>query len=142
MKLTKSPIRRHAPYAFLIVAVVWAVAVLIILTKYHLAEPLGVKSITVNGHTYVGNPPALTLPQRDVVSFAVMVIAMGVGLLLGIVDLIFRTLNNLNRWGFAAVVSGLLLILLSLFGLLIGFATVGIEGIFLTLVGLPLNSRD
>jgi len=51
----------------------------------HVPEPKGVLSVTINGRTYLGNPPALTLFQKDLVSFVTVAIVLGTGLLVATV---------------------------------------------------------
>jgi hypothetical protein len=142
MKVFNRSIRGTLPYLFLVLAFAWSTAVLVILTRYHIAEPLGVKSITTNGHTYFGNPPALTLPERDPASFAVVTFAMGFGLVACVIDLVLRVRGSVKGWGYVSVAAGAVLVLLSFFGLLIGVATVGFDGILLALVGAPVRFRD
>ncbi|HEY1761093.1 MAG TPA: hypothetical protein VGG17_00740, partial [Acidimicrobiales bacterium] len=125
MVATKRAVRRDV---LLGLAVVWAALVLVILTHYHVREPGSVKSITTNGHTYYGDPPALTLLESDPVSFVVITIAMGLGVVVGIVDLVVGKIRVRSGWGRGAVIAGVGMVLFSLFGLLFGPATVGVDG--------------
>lgn len=106
------------------------------MVRYHSPEPVGMTSITTNGHTYVGNPPALTLFERDSVAFSSMVVVMGAGLLVATLDLALRTLRPSRRPGVAAVIAGGVVALFSLFGLLLGVASLGVIGALLVLSGL------
>jgi hypothetical protein len=109
---------------------------------YHQNEPVGVRSITTNGHTYYGDPPALTLLERDPVSFVTITIIMGLGLIAATVDLTIRKLKNLDGWGTGSVIAGIGIILISLLGLVLGLATVGVDGALLVLAGLPLLRQN
>jgi hypothetical protein len=111
------------------------VAVLVML-RYHSPEPVGMRSITTNGHTYVGDPPALTLFERDPVAFSSMVVVVGAGLLVATLDLALRALRPSPRPGVAAVIAGGVVALFSLFGLLLGVASLGVIGALLVLSGL------
>ena len=86
--------------------------------------------MTINGDTYVGNPPALTLFQRDTVSFVTVIIVLGAGLLAATVDLVMRYLQHSTRAGTLAIVAGGAVVLVSLFGSLVGLAAgVGVVGL-------------
>jgi hypothetical protein len=138
MGTTKRAVRRDV---FLGIAIAWAALVLVILTHYHVPEPAGVRSITTNGHTYYGNPPALTLLESDPVSFVVITIAMGLGIVVGLVDLVVGKIRDQSGWGRGAVIAGVGMVLFSLFGLLFGLATVGVDGALVVLSGVPVRSR-
>lgn len=122
---------------FLCMAIAWSAVALAVLLSYHVAEPLGMKSITTNGHTYFGNPPALTLFQRDPVSFVIIVVILGAGVLASIADMAIRISQHATRAGGVAICAGVLVFLVSFFGLLVGVASIGIVGILLVLSGLP-----
>ena len=127
-------------FTFLGLAFIWAVAVIFILTRYHMPEPRGMTSITTNGHTYYGNPPELTFRERDPVSFAVILIVMGVGLVVATIDLFARHWRKSPGIALGAVVAGVLVILVSFFGLFAGVFTVGIDGVLLVLSGQSFRS--
>ena len=122
---------------FLCLAIAWSVVAVVVLLSYHVAEPLGMKSITTNGHTYFGNPPALTLYQRDPVSFVIIALVLGVGVLASSVDMAIRVGQRAIRAGGVAIGAGVLVFLVSFFGLLVGIASIGVVGILLVLSGLP-----
>jgi hypothetical protein len=122
---------------FLGLAIAWSAVAVVVLLSYHVAEPLGMKSITTNGHTYFGNPPALTLFQRDPVSFVIIVLVLGVGVLASTVDMAIRVGQRTTRAGGVAIGAGVLVFLISFFGLLVGVASIGVVGILLVLSGLP-----
>lgn len=122
---------------FLCLAIAWSVVAVVVLLSYHVAEPLGMKSITTNGHTYFGNPPALTLYQRDHVSFVIIALVLGVGVLASSVDMAIRVGQHAIRAGGVAIGAGVLVFLVSFFGLLVGIASIGVVGILLVLSGLP-----
>ena len=113
-----------------------------VLLGYHVPEPLGMTSITTNGHTYVGNPPALTLFQRDPVSFVTIAVTLGAGLLVGLIDLIVRSKRRSDRVGAAVIFAGAIVLLVSLFGLLLGVLGVGVVGVLLIASGLPSRRRN
>ncbi len=120
-------------------ALLWSGLALAVLLDYHLPEPTGVTSITANGHTYVGNPPALTLLERDPVSFAIITVTLSAGFLVSLVDLILRGRDHTSRLGIGAIVAGSTVLLVSPFGLLPGLLGVGIVGGMLIAPGLPHN---
>ncbi len=107
--------------------------------RYHVAQPLGEKSVTTNGHTYFGNPPALTIFQDDPVSFAFIVVLLSSGLHASSLDLAIRTIQRTTRIGGIAIAAGALLCCASLLGLLLGVASVGLVGALLILTGRPMK---
>jgi small-conductance mechanosensitive channel len=125
-----------------LVALAWAAIVLIGVTRYHINEPVGMTAITTNGHTYYGDPPALTLFERDPTSFVFIAVALGLGLITAVVDLAVRKIRRLSGVGLGAIIAGVVLIVLSLLGLLFGLATVGVDGALLVLAGLILRRDD
>ena len=112
------------------------------MARYHINEPVGMTSITTNGHTYYGDPPALTLLERDPVSFSIITIALGLGLLVALVDLEVRRIRGLSGYGVGAVFAGIGMIVFSLLGLLWGLASVGVDGALMVLAGLLLRRDD
>ncbi len=112
------------------------------MARYHINEPVGMTSITTNGHTYYGDPPALTLLERDPVSFSIITIALGLGLLVALVDLEVRRIRGLSGYGVGAVFAGIGMIVFSLLGLLWGLASVGVDGALVVLAGLLLRRDD
>lgn len=112
------------------------------MARYHINEPVGMTSITTNGHTYYGDPPALTLLERDPVSFSIITIALGLGLLVALVDLEVRRIRGLSGFGVGAVFAGIGMIVFSLLGLLWGLASVGVDGALVVLAGLLLRRDD
>ena len=124
-------------WLLIVLAVLWSGVAVAVLLEYHVPEPLGMTSITTNGHTYVGDPPALTLFERDPVSFVTIAVTLGMGLLVGLIDLIVRSNQHNARVGLVAIVGGSLVLLVSLFGLLLGLLGVGVVGILLIASGLP-----
>jgi hypothetical protein len=112
------------------------------MARYHINEPSTITAITTNGHTYYGDPPALTLLERDPVSFSIITIALGLGLFVALVDLEVRRRRNLSGYGVGAVFAGIAMILFSLLGLLWGLASVGVDGALLILAGLILRRDD
>jgi hypothetical protein len=114
----------------------WSGVALAVVLKYHIPEPVGETAVTTNGHTYYGNPPALTLYQSDPVSFVTVAVALGAALLISLVDLVVRVAQRTSRVGVGAVVAGSLVVLFSLFGLLWGVIGVGVVGALLIVSGL------
>ncbi len=129
-------------FTFLGLAFIWAIAVFVILARYHTPEPRGMTSITTNGHTYYGNPPELTLRQRDPVSFVIILTVMGVGFVVAAINLVTCHLRQSSGIALGAVVGGVLVILVSFFGLFAGVLTVGIDGVLLVLSGQTYRSVD
>lgn len=127
-------------WLFLALAFVWALLIVAVCLRYHVPEPNGVRSITTNGHTYDGNPPALTLLERDPVSFAAIVVALGAGLVVATTDVALRTIQRSTRVCVAAVVIGVVMVAFSFFGLLLGLASLGVVGTLLALSGQRLKS--
>lgn len=122
-------------------ALLWSGVAIAVLLGYHVPEPHGMTSITTNGHTYVGDPPALTLSQRDPVSFVTSAVTLGAGLLVGLIDLSARHIQRTSRLGIGAIVAGAAVLLVSLFGLLLGLLGVGVVGGLLIVSGLPQRRR-
>ncbi|HEV3266534.1 MAG TPA: DUF2510 domain-containing protein [Acidimicrobiales bacterium] len=136
------PLRRRSKVwrlSLLAAAWLWAGGVIAFCLTYHLAEPQGVLSVSTGGHTYFGNPPALTLYQRDPVSAKIIGVALGLAVLAGTIDLAVRTVFRLTGPGVAALLAGGLLILFSLFGLLWGLGGVGTVGLLVILSGMGMN---
>jgi hypothetical protein len=122
---------------FIGLALLWSAVAVVVLLGYHTPEPVGVLGVTINGHTYLGNPPALTLYERDPVSFVTVIIVLGAGLLVSIIDVVMRHAQRSSRTGILAMVAGAVVVLVSLFGLLVGLAGVGVVGALLIFSGLP-----
>jgi hypothetical protein len=129
--------KASASLTFLGLAVAWSAVAIVVLLSYHVAEPVGMTSITTNGHTYFGNPPALTLLQRDPVSLVIIVLVLGIGVLASSIDMVIRVVQHATRAGGVAIGAGVLVFLVSFFGLLVGVASIGVVGILLALSGLP-----
>jgi hypothetical protein len=123
-------------WLFLGLALSWSVVAVAVLLGHHTREPVGVLGVTINGHTYLGNPPALTLLERDPVSFVTVVSAVGAGLLAATIDLVMRYVQRSTRTGTLAIVAGGAVVLVSSFGLLLGLAGVGVVGVLLISPGL------
>lgn len=138
--LDRASLIRH--WVFLGLALVWSAVALFVCFGYHLPESSGVLSITTNGHTYFGHPPALTLYQRDPVSVFNILVALSTGLLVATVDLVLRVIQRSERFGGGAVIVGAMVALFSLFGLLYGVASIGVVGVLLILSGQPLKKSS
>jgi hypothetical protein len=129
--LDPQSVRRH--WLLLLLAALWTLLIVIVVFMYHIAEPSGVLSITTNGHTYVGNPPALTLFDRDAVGARDIVAAPLIGLLVGAFSLQVRTRRGTGRASVLAIVFGAFLAAFSLFGLLWGVASIGVVAVLVIL---------
>jgi hypothetical protein len=136
--LDPQSVRRHG--LLLLLATFWTLLIVVVVFLYHIAEPVGALSITTNGHTYVGNPPALTLFERDSVGALNIVIAPLIGLLVGAATLEFRTRRGTSAPSVLAIVVGALLALFSLFGLLWGVASIGVVAVLVILSARSIKS--
>ncbi len=128
-------------WVFLTLAIAWSVLTIGVCLAYHAPEPLGVLSMTINGHTYTGNPPALTLYQRDSVSFFNIVFVLAAGLFVTTLDLSLRTLRHSRRTCGGALAAGAGLLVVSILGLLLGLASVGVVGFLLIMAGLSIKQK-
>jgi hypothetical protein len=138
---TSAPPTFGRSWILLGLALLWSGVTVAVLLGYHVPEPLGMTSITTNGHTYLGDPPALTLFQRDPVSFAIITGTLGAGLLVALLDLIVRCMQRSPRFGNVAIGAGGVVLLISLFGLLLGLLGVGVAGGLLIASGFPQKRR-
>jgi hypothetical protein len=129
--LSPLSVRRH--WLLLLLAALWTVVIVVIVFEYHIAEPSGVLSITTNGHTYAGSPPALTLFERDAVGARSIIVAPLIGLLVGAASLQLRTRRGNSSPSVLAIVVGGFLALFSLFGLLWGVASIGVVAVLVIL---------
>lgn len=82
------------------------------------------------------------MAESNPVSFATITIAMGAGIVVAIGDLVIRKARHLIGWGYGAVAAGAAVAFFSLFGLLFGIASVGVDGVLLVLSGVPMVSRE
>jgi len=138
-ELDPQSVRRHS--LLLLLAALWTMLISLVVFLYHIAEPSGVLSITTNGHTYSGNPPALTLFERDSVSALNIVVAPLLGLLVGAASLSFRLRRGSGTAGVLAIIVGGFLALFSLFGLLWGVASIGVVAVLVILSARPIATR-
>ncbi|MGH9020004.1 MAG: hypothetical protein ACRDV0_03190 [Acidimicrobiales bacterium] len=127
-------------WVFLTLAVLWAIVSVVVGVAYHAPEPTGVLSITIGGHTYVGNPPMLTLLERDPTSAAFGLGAMAVGVLVGLSDTLIWSRTRSASSGTSSIVAGVVVTLFSLFGLLLGLASIGVVGTLIVLSGVEGRS--
>ena len=128
-------------WIFLALATLWGVGVAYFIFGYHINEPNGVLTMTTGGHTYAGNPPALTLYERDGAIWEIALFLVGLVLMAGLADLLFRADRRITGPGLLAIVAGGLLVLYSLFGLIYGLLGIGTIGILVILVGLPMKAE-
>lgn len=108
-------------------------------------EPAGVISVTTNGHTYQGSalhPPGLTLFQRDPTAEVLGGAFVFGGLLVGWIELIYRLRRESKERGVAAIIVGSLLVMFSLFGLIVGVASIGLVGALLIWSGVSSSKRQ
>lgn len=120
-------------------ASLWTLACFAVAVGYHINEPPGVQSITLNGHTYVGSPPALSLMQRDPNAVLLAAVLVLVAILVAAVDVDRRRRRDDRRPGVASVIVGVLLVLFSLFGLGWGLASLGVVGLLVVLASRPIT---
>jgi hypothetical protein len=137
-QLDAHSVRLH--WLVLALAASWALVIVVVVFGYHIDQPLGVLSVTVNGHTYTGNPPALTLFENDAVSGLIIVLAPLVCVLVGATSLAVRSLRRTSSEGVPALAVGGLVALLSIFGLLWGIASVGVVGLLVLLSALSIKT--
>jgi hypothetical protein len=126
----------------LALATLWGVGVTLFIFGYHINEPSGVLTVTTGGRTFAGNPPALTLYERDGVIWEIALILIGLVLVAGLADLVFRAHRRITGPGLLAIVAGGFLVLYSLFGLIYGLLGIGTIGILVILVGLPMKPKN
>jgi hypothetical protein len=117
MKEMNSQARRWPVVAAAVWALMWFGAVL----SYHISEPVGVLSITIDGHTYWGNPPALTLYASERSWVLIMVVIVVGAMLVSAIDVTVRRLCKSGGPGIASAIVGALLVVFSFFGLLWGW---------------------
>jgi hypothetical protein len=137
-ELDPRSVRLH--WLLLLLATLWTLLIVVVVFWYHVAEPIGVLSITVNGHTYTGSPPALTLFESNGMPALAIVIAPVLGLLTGAASLEARTRRRTSAEGVAALIGGGFLALFSLFGLLWGIASIGVVGGLVVLSALSIKT--
>jgi hypothetical protein len=124
----------------LAIGTLWAVGVGLFVFGYHINEPVGELSVTTGGRTYVGNPPALSLYEKNGTTWEIALFLIGLVLIAGATDLVVRTLRQSTGLGILAIAGGGLLVLYSLFGLIYGLLGIGTIGILVVLVGRPMKS--
>lgn len=123
----------------LVAAVLWALVCLLVSVGYHISEPAGVLSITIGNQTYTGNPPALSLYQRDQVSILLAAAIVFGALLVSAIDVEVRWRRKSPSPGVASAIVGAALILFSLFGLLWGVLSIGVVGLLLIVASRPFR---
>lgn len=139
----RMPLRRRSVigrWMCLAVALLWALGFALFVFRFHLDEPHGVLTVSTGGHTFVGDPPALTLYQRDGPIWLAAISLVGLVLGCGVTDLASRTLRQRGALGVVAIVAGCLLFAYSLFGLVYGLLGIGTIAVLVILSGLPVRS--
>lgn len=126
-------------WVFLALAVAWAVVTLVVVTRYHLNQPRGETSVTINAQTYRGFPPSLTLAESKPGLYQTLLVALVAALAIGVGDLLLRVTHQQTRPGFGALDAGALVGLFSLVGLVWGVASLGVVGALLVLSARPLS---
>jgi hypothetical protein len=121
-------------------AATWALMWLAVAVGYHINEPVGVLGVTYGGHTYTGNPPAITLFERDRSWVLIMMSIVVVAMLVAAIDVAERRRRKYSGRGTASVIVGALLVAFSLFGLLWGLASIGVVGLLLILASRPTEA--
>ena len=130
------PYDRRLPIA---AASLWTLGWLAVAAGYHINEPPGVQSITLNGHTYVGSPPALSLMERDGNAVLIAALLVLAALLVATLDVNLRRRRDDRRPGVPSVIAGTLLVAFSLFGLGWGLASLGVVGLLVVLASRPIT---
>jgi hypothetical protein len=137
-ELSQLSIDRH--WRVLLFATLWAAVACWIIYFHHIAQSPGELSVTVNGNTYYGHPPALTLNESDPLSSRIMVGFLLAGLITALVSLKRRTVKRQTGPGVTPYVLGAMVIAFSLFGLIWGIASMGVVGALIVLSGRPLKN--
>lgn len=118
-------------------AVLWSLVWIVVAFGYHINEPAGVLSITINNTTYAGNPPALSLFQRDPLSIYLALAVVCAALAFSVVDALGLARRAPGERSIVAAVAGALLVAFSLFGLLWGLLSIGVVGVLLVISSRP-----
>ena len=126
--------------SFLGLACGWSVLTITCLFKYHFNEPVGTTSVFINGRTYYGNPPALTLIERDPLASAILIAVLILGLLISLSDLALQIFFRSERRSKPTLVTGIIMVVFSLFGLVWVLLSLGVVGILIFLSAFP--NRD
>jgi uncharacterized membrane protein YhaH (DUF805 family) len=124
----------------LVVATAWASIWLEVAVNYHINQPVGELGITIDGHTYTGNPPALTLYESEG-SWVLIMTAIIVGVILvAAIDVTVRRRRKYGGTGYASAIVGVVLLTFSRFGLLWGLASFGVLGLLLIFASRPVKA--
>ncbi len=133
----------HLRWACLLGALAWAAVAIGVIYGVHISQGHWSvwKSICDPQCTnYYVHPPALTLFAQDPSAFVVVTGLMCAAIVAGATDLIVRSRKGVTGRGMIATAAGTLTVLYSLFGLLLGLASVGVVGALIVLSGLPVKS--
>ena len=109
---------------WLIAAFAWALMTTCVIAAYH-----------VQGFT---TGSSVTLLQKDRFLFTIAIGAVWFTVLAGIVDLTVRSWRKSASLGVFSLITGSLLVLYSLFGLVFGVLGIGLVGVFVMLSARPL----
>ena len=113
---------------FVVPAALWALLWTFVVFCYHINEPVGMLSLTTNGHTYIGNPPALTLFERDRMSVWLALAVAGAAFCVTAAEILIQRHRRSPGHAMISRVAGGLLIAYSVLGLLWGLASIGVVG--------------
>jgi hypothetical protein len=111
---------------------------LAVAVTYHINQPVGELGVTIDGHTYTGNPPALTLYQSEGSAILIMMAFVAGLILVAAIDVTVHRRKD-GGPGYASATVGSLLMVFSLFGLLWGLASFGVVGLLLILASRPMR---
>lgn len=133
--------RPIARWRLLLTATLWAAVWLGIAFLHHINEPAGMTGITINGHTYVGHPPALTLFERDPFSMFLALGIVGGALLAAFVEAgVLSARRSTDRAGLTTGL-GVLLLLYSVLGVFWGIMSIGVTGFLVLFSASPAWAR-
>lgn len=114
----------------------WAGVWVLVVFEYRIKQPAGELSVDVDGHTYYGHPPTLTIFERDPVSVHLALAIVGAALLVSSIEALVLSLRRSPGRGVVSLLSGVLVGIYSLFGLFWGLASIGVIGGLLFITGL------
>src|SRR5579863_7390650 len=90
------------------VATAWACIWIAVAVNYHINEPIGELSVTYDGRTYTGNPPAITFLERDRIWVLIMIVVVLAAIIVSYIDVTSRGRHNYVGPGIASAIVGAL----------------------------------